>query len=92
MVARRMTKGELKKREDMNNLALRSELLTESLNDQHQRRDTLIKSNDFAAERLKGLKKGLEEKTKGWEEDVSNVFDVMERRREEGSNECQQVR
>jgi len=80
-----MTKGELKKREEMNNLALRSELLTESLAEQHQRRDLLIKSNDTNAEQLKALKRGLEENRKGWETGVDNVFGDMAEKKDEGN-------
>ena len=92
MVARRMTKTELKKREEMNALTLRSEVLTSTLHEQHLRRDLLIAANESSTSRLEGMRRGMEERAREWDGEVGGVVGGMGDARERGERECQALR
>jgi len=73
---RRKTKLELNKIEEMRQLALRENGLTELLDDQHHRRDLLTKANDETAIHLKSLHQRLSTLVHCHQQDIQQHDDL----------------
>ena len=82
---RRLTKGELKKKEEMDNLALKEEELAEKINESQSKHDRVSKDNKFKTAQLRNFQKQVERQIEinrrelvGEEENIDSIASMNE--------------